>query len=75
MGQIDPLQTCASPCERLKPLAKALQRYLALPSSGPKTIPAFKASIALSDKPDDPGVSEFFARKMAALREAGMPEK
>jgi Flp pilus assembly protein TadD len=40
---------------------EALQRYLALPSSGPKTIATFKASIALSDKPDDPGVAEFFA--------------
>jgi hypothetical protein len=54
---------------------EALQRYLALPSSGPKTIAAFKASIAPSDKPDDPGVSEFFARKTAGLRQAGMPEK
>jgi Flp pilus assembly protein TadD len=53
---------------------EALQRYLSLPTGGPKTIAAIKASIALSDKPDDPGIIDFLARRMEGLRQAGMPE-
>jgi hypothetical protein len=41
---------------------EALQRYLALPTGGPKTIAAIKASIALFDKPDDPGIIDFFCK-------------
>jgi len=55
---------------------EALQRYLALPSGGPRTIAEFKASSAQYEKPNsNPGINDFFKRRTEGLRQAGMPEK
>jgi adenylate cyclase len=53
---------------------EALQRYLALPSTGPlKTISAWKAYY--SPQGDDPARVEFNERTYEGLRKAGMPER
>ena len=52
---------------------EALQRYLALPSTGPlKTIAAFKAYF--SAQGGDPSRAEANERTYDGLRKAGMPE-
>ncbi len=53
---------------------EALQRYLALPSTGPlKTIAAWKAYY--SAQRGDPPRVEFNERTYDGLRKAGMPEE
>jgi tetratricopeptide (TPR) repeat protein len=55
---------------------EALQRYLALPPGGPRTIAAWKALAALVAKPQsDPRWLEMSDRTIEGLREAGMPEE
>jgi adenylate cyclase len=54
----------------------ALQRYLALPPSGPRTIAAWKAlNSQYAADPNDPGFQEFSDRWSDGLRKAGMLEK
>jgi tetratricopeptide (TPR) repeat protein len=54
---------------------EALQRYLALPPNGPRTIAAWKALEALFTGPQtDPGYLEMWDRLLDGLRKAGMPE-
>jgi hypothetical protein len=56
---------------------EALQRFLALPSTGQlKTIAAWKAANAhfINANPD-PGLLEYFDRYYEGLRKAGMPEE
>ena len=53
----------------------ALQRYLALPVSGPQTIAAWKAYKAtLTDEHSDPRNLEYWDQLIEGLRKAGMPE-
>jgi hypothetical protein len=53
---------------------EALQRYLALPSSGPlKTIAAWKAFISNTPQ-GDPRSVDLWARVIGGLRKAGMSE-
>ena len=54
----------------------ALQRYLALPTTGQKTIAAWKAFKAeLTDPETDPQYLESWDRTIEGLRKAGMPEE
>jgi hypothetical protein len=54
----------------------ALQRYLALPVSGPQTIATWKAlKASLTDEHSDPRVLEYWDRFIEGLRKAGMPEE
>jgi adenylate cyclase len=56
--------------------ARALQRYLALPSTGPlKTIAAHKAADATDNHNKDPRNVEANERQYDGLRKAGMPEE
>ena len=53
----------------------ALQRYLALPVTGPQTIAAWKAYKATStNEHSDPRYLELWDRAIEGLRKAGMPE-
>jgi len=53
----------------------ALQHYLALPPTGPKTIAAWKAFEALFTNPQtDPRFLDYWDRLNDGLRKAGMPE-
>ena len=55
--------------------SEALQRYLALPPTGPRTIAAWKANNALFTNPQsDPRILECDDRMIEGLRKAGMPE-
>jgi tetratricopeptide (TPR) repeat protein len=55
---------------------EALQRYLALPSPGLKTIAAFKAlEIQVTDPHGGPRFPESWDRMVDGLRKAGMPEQ
>jgi adenylate cyclase len=55
---------------------EALQRYLALPPIGPRTIAAWKALHAQFSNPrTDPRFLEFLDRLIEGLRKAGMPEE
>jgi len=55
---------------------EALQQYMALPPSGPRTIAAWKALNAqYSANPNDPGFLEYSDRWNEGLRKAGMPEE
>ena len=54
----------------------ALQRYLALPVSGPRTIATWKAlKASLTDEHSDPRVLEYWDRFIEGLRKAGLPEE
>jgi adenylate cyclase len=54
---------------------EALQRYLALPPSGPRTIAAWKAFKAQrNNEHSDPRNLEYWDRMIDGLRKAGMPE-
>jgi hypothetical protein len=54
---------------------EALQRYLALPDTGLKTIAAWKVFKAqLTNQHSDPRSLEAWDRQIEALRKAGMPE-
>ena len=55
---------------------EALQRYLALPSVGPKTITALKALEApFTYAHSDPRILELRDRRIEGLRKAGLPEE
>ena len=55
---------------------EALQRYLALPSAGPKTIAALKALEApFTYAHSDPRILELWARRIEGLRKAGVSEE
>jgi TolB-like protein/Tfp pilus assembly protein PilF len=55
---------------------EALQRYLALPVTGPQTIAAWKAFKAtLTNEHSDPRFLRMWDREIEALRKAGMPEE
>ena len=55
---------------------EALQHYLALPPSGPRTIRAWKTLNAqYARDPNDPGFLEWSDRWSDGLRKAGMPEE
>jgi adenylate cyclase len=55
---------------------EALQRYLALPANGPRTIAAWKALEAQLPGPQtDPRYLEMWDRLIEGLRKAGMPEQ
>ena len=55
---------------------EALQRYLALPSTGPlKTIAAWKAHLMSRQQGGDPRFVEMNERSYDGLRKAGMPEE
>jgi hypothetical protein len=56
---------------------EALQRYLALPATMPKTIAAVRANYeALFANPNtDPRVLDLLGRILEGLRKAGMPEE
>jgi len=54
---------------------EALQRYLALPPIGPRTIAAFRALNAhYASAQSDPRILESYDRQIEGLRKAGMPE-
>ncbi len=55
---------------------EALQRYLALPATGPRTITAWTAyKAAFTNDHSDPRYLEFWDRAIDGLRKAGMPEQ
>jgi tetratricopeptide (TPR) repeat protein len=55
---------------------EALQRYLALPATGPQTISAWKAYKAFfTNEHSDPRFLGVWDREIEALRKAGMPEE
>jgi tetratricopeptide (TPR) repeat protein len=55
---------------------EALQRYFALPVTGPRTIAAWKAYKAtFTNEHSDPRYIEFLDREVEGLRKAGMPEE
>jgi adenylate cyclase len=55
---------------------EAIQRYLALFPTGPRTIAAWKALKAQKTNSDsDPRVLEFWDRLIEGLRKAGLPEE
>jgi tetratricopeptide (TPR) repeat protein len=55
---------------------EALQRYLALPPGGPRTVSAFMALKDQTTKPNsDPRLLEYWDRMTQGLRKAGMPEE
>jgi adenylate cyclase len=55
---------------------EALQRYLALPSAGPKSIAALKALQApFTYAQSDPRILELWDRRIEGLRKAGLPEE
>ena len=55
---------------------EALERYLALPPSGPRTIAAWKSLEALLNNPQtDPRYLDYWDRLIEGLRKAGMPEE
>jgi adenylate cyclase len=54
---------------------EALQRYLALPATGPRTIAAWTAYKAVfTNEHSDPRYLEFWDRTIEGLRKAGMPD-
>ena len=55
---------------------EAIQRYLALFPTGPRTIAAWQALKAQKTNSDsDPRVLEFWDRLIEGLRKAGLPEE
>jgi tetratricopeptide (TPR) repeat protein len=55
---------------------EALERYLALPAGGLRTIAAWKANKALlANQHNDPRSLELWDREIEGLRKAGMPEE
>ena len=54
---------------------EALQRYLALPPSGLRTIAGWKAySAQVTNEHTDPRYLDYWDRAIEGLRKAGMPE-